>query len=291
MMTLRVALVAVVWACSAPAPAQNPVWNNPAGGCWRTPGNWSPVALPNSITNVAVSLPGEYTVGFNIGTAACAQLSLTNPDATVGLRSGETLQRFGTTHQINGVLRVGDATFANPASIDAFVPSFLRFEGTGRIVLNAHPQIVLPFAVIRASGRPVTVTSGLRLEGRGAVQGDLTLQGTLAPGVGPGAIGELQVDRLILGASSGLEFDIAGALFGEADRLQVSFSSTRAPAPARARCASASPRALCPPSARLSRSSPPSQAASSRRSTRRALNSSPGPPSSFAPSASPATPT
>ncbi|MFZ2874172.1 MAG: hypothetical protein WAZ94_06785 [Phycisphaerales bacterium] len=228
MMTLRVAPLALVWACSAPALAQNLVWNNPAGGCWCTPGNWSPVALPNSSTNVAISLPGAYTVGFNIGTAACAQLSLTNPDATVGLRSGETLQLFGTTHQVNGVLRVGDATFANPAAVDAFAPSFLRFEGTGRIVLNAHPQSVLPFAVVRASGRPVTMTSGLRLEGRGAVQGDLTLQGTLAPGVGPGAIGELQVDRLILGASSVLEFDIAGSLFGEADRLQVSFSSVRA---------------------------------------------------------------
>ncbi|MCE7973823.1 MAG: hypothetical protein DYG92_05760 [Leptolyngbya sp. PLA1] len=210
------------------AQAQTHLWVNPAGGCWCTPTNWGPPSVPNQTSVVDISVPGQYTVGFSTGVAYCSRFSLLNPDATLALRGGETLQLHGTTHRVDGVLRIGDAVFGSPAAVEAFVPPFVLFEGTGRVVLNAHPQLVLPFAVIRASGRPVTTAPGIRLEGRGAVQADLTLQGTLAPGVGPGAIGEIQVDRLILGPSSVLEFDIAGPAFAQADRLQVSFPSIRA---------------------------------------------------------------
>lgn len=71
------------------------------------------------------------------------------------------------------------------------------------------------------------IAPGLRVEGRGALQCQVTCDGTIAPGMGPGGIGEVSADQLVLGSTSVLEFDIAGPAFLECDRVQVNSSFVR----------------------------------------------------------------
>jgi len=221
-MVRRLSLIAVFGLLTPSAGAQVREWNNPAGGCWCTPSNWSPSSLPTSANGVFISWNGTYTVRTAPSPSNQALLlSISNPDATLAMAGNESLTLWGSTHQIDGTLRIGDGVFGGPATVELFGASPTQMSGTGRIVLNAHPNLVLPFAAIRYPSRTLAMGAGLRLEGRGAVQTQLVHAGTIAPGIGPGGIGEFVFDALQLSSSSVLEFDIAGFSFTESDRITI----------------------------------------------------------------------
>ncbi len=75
-------------------------WNNPAGGSWAVPANWSSAQVPTSADDVLITLPGNYTVSF---TASLSAASL-----TVGTDGGTGTQILaGTTAVTAPALTIG----------------------------------------------------------------------------------------------------------------------------------------------------------------------------------------
>jgi hypothetical protein len=208
---------------AAAARGQVSAWSNPAGGCWCDALNWTPMGTPTPGRGVRVNLPGAYAVRSSPSGSLAGTLSMTNPLATLDIRMGEAVRLYATdgTHRIDGVVKIGDGSFGNPAVLEITGNGSHRLTGAGRIVLHARPELVTPFAVIRASLRPVALGAGLSLLGRGAVQAQLTCEGTISPGLTPGGIGEFQIDQLALTPTAVVAFDIAGPSFMQFDRLQI----------------------------------------------------------------------
>lgn len=206
------------------ARAQTYTWQG-GDGCWCTLSMWSPTGSPTPTSTVEFGGVTPYTVRTSFSTCQAGTMHMNNPLATIAVNGGETLRLSGGLQTLNGLLKIGDGTFGNPAVLDVSgVPSAVQFTGTAGVLrLQAHPSLVLPFAVIRGSGRVLTLDTGLRLEGRGAVQSQVVNSGTISPGVGAGGVGEISFDFLTLQPASVLEFDIVGPGFNEADRVTVSF--------------------------------------------------------------------
>jgi hypothetical protein len=55
-------LVVFHLAAANPASAANASWNNPAGGVWSNPANWSTGVVPGSSDQASITLAGSYTV-------------------------------------------------------------------------------------------------------------------------------------------------------------------------------------------------------------------------------------
>jgi hypothetical protein len=143
-----------MWVCLATltgtglAAAQPLAWNNPAGGDWSVPANWSPQQTPTTLSNVQLGLSGPFTVRLGTFSASCATLAIPNPVATLDIRMNETLRVTATAASlpIEGTVLVGDGQFGNPSVLDMTSPGTAAFTGAGRLVLNARRELVLPFA-------------------------------------------------------------------------------------------------------------------------------------------------
>src|SRR5262245_18483672 len=71
-------------------------WNNPAGGSWQIPGNWSPPQVPGNDDNAFITLGGSYSVNLDgavsvqaltLGSATGSQTLVVNNSLTLGAAS------------------------------------------------------------------------------------------------------------------------------------------------------------------------------------------------------------
>ncbi len=93
-------------------------WNNPAGGNWSVPGNWSPARVPGKTDTVFINLPGTYTVTLDVNdTVAFLTMggggspTLAGSNRTFGVDSLATIGVGAELSLTNGVLNgAGDVT-------------------------------------------------------------------------------------------------------------------------------------------------------------------------------------
>ncbi|MGP8052775.1 MAG: lectin-like domain-containing protein [Limisphaerales bacterium] len=104
----------------AVAPPTTYTWNNPAGGNWNLPGNWSPpTGVPGGSDTAIISDPGSYTVTVSdreaVGTLTMSGASGTQ---TLNINSGGTLLiNKASTGNANAVVNVNGGTLNGIGSL------------------------------------------------------------------------------------------------------------------------------------------------------------------------------
>ncbi|MGO8835831.1 MAG: beta strand repeat-containing protein [Limisphaerales bacterium] len=102
------------------APPTTYTWNNPAGGNWNLPGNWSPpTGVPGGSDTAIISDPGSYTVTVSdreaVGTLTMSGASGTQ---TLNINSGGTLLiNKASTGNANAVVNVNGGTLNGIGSL------------------------------------------------------------------------------------------------------------------------------------------------------------------------------
>ncbi len=110
--------------CALPASAATITWNNPAGGSWDDPANWSPQQVPVAGDVAVIGGATAYTIDVT-GNQAVDDLDFTNPNATLRITGNGTLG--------SATLTLNDG-FTNPGtieltSVDAGYDAWLNFNG------------------------------------------------------------------------------------------------------------------------------------------------------------------
>ncbi|MBV9468920.1 MAG: hypothetical protein JOZ57_06705, partial [Abitibacteriaceae bacterium] len=89
---LPLAVVGIALAGRSAAQAATVSWNNPAGGDFDEPKNWSTGAVPGNADVVAITLPGTYDVKLTFGhTVAGLVVGGTNARPTLNLNGALTV--------------------------------------------------------------------------------------------------------------------------------------------------------------------------------------------------------
>ena len=104
-------------------------WNNPAGGNWSVPANWSPVRVPGKADTVFITLSGTYTVTLDVndtvafltlgGATGAQTLAATN--RTFGIDSSGSVLTNGALNLTSTTIN-GDGTLTTAGTI-AILPS------------------------------------------------------------------------------------------------------------------------------------------------------------------------
>lgn len=100
-----------------PVSAASIAWNNPAGGSWNQPTNWTPAQVPGAGDSAVIQLAGTYTVDLP-STVTLTSIELGGPGATPTL----TLA--------NGILRPTGGTIGSQSSFNITGGTI---EGSGTI--------------------------------------------------------------------------------------------------------------------------------------------------------------
>ncbi len=193
----------------APA-ATTHTWNNPAGGSWSDPGNWTPAGVPDAAGEEAVlpALSGPYQVTLDLSPAAdrvtvaagdptldlngysLAAVGLTENRGTLrnfqGLYDGNRLRNYpgGTVlgapdgvltardslENFGGIIVVGPGTLSK-----LHAPGGLILAGTGRLVLDRSTL----FDPAGDFGGRLLVRPGVTLTGSGVIAKRIENYGTL----------------------------------------------------------------------------------------------------------------
>ena len=145
------------------AQAQVLKWNI-GSGVWSTAGNWDPVNVPNAAGETAhVEIPGTYAITYD-SAGAFDTLLILNPDASVTIPSGRTMQLLAPPVTNFGLIRI----LANAGTT---TDATLRFEasgafvGTGELRLEENVDAVLtgPGGII------ITNSAGHKITGAGHI--------------------------------------------------------------------------------------------------------------------------
>ncbi len=218
-------LVAVCFgaAFAAVAGATTLTWNNPAGGAWSDPANWTPNEVPDVAGEVAVlpALSGAYQVTLDIdpgidalqigaadptldlhGHSIAAVPSVSNAGKIVNfvglydsgkihnLSTGTVVAAFNKSFQSVGPLVNDGRIIVGPGAASmVYAPSGLSVGGTGTLILD-HSQIYDPSGALG-----VVIQPGATLSGSGVVNIPITNYGVIE---GDGTRGPLlRVDGII----------------------------------------------------------------------------------------------
>ncbi|MFG0244350.1 MAG: GC-type dockerin domain-anchored protein [Phycisphaerales bacterium JB054] len=140
-------------------------WNNAAGGAWNLAANWDPSDVPDMPDESAsIDLAGTYTVVIGSIDPAILALSITNPNATLGINGAETLT-IGAGLFNDGLIVV-DYNNSSASSIVDFLND-LTIDGTGVISLN---QTAERAQLVSSAGAVVTNGPSHTIDGRGRIR-------------------------------------------------------------------------------------------------------------------------
>ncbi len=174
----RVSAVAALVVCAGAAVSQTE-WINPAGGNWNAASNWSPMDVPNSLSETALlgDLGTPYTVAFNL-TASILGVTL-GIGNTLEIEANRIFSLGGDGFVNNGLIVI------NPlgSSVDALFRAIenTQITGTGRIELNSITND-LGDARLNSDGTSVlTIGAGQTVAGSGSLTGPIRLEGTINP--------------------------------------------------------------------------------------------------------------
>ncbi len=136
-------------------------WTNTAGGDWSVAANWSSAGVPGAADDVAITLPGTYTVTQS-GTVTVAGLLLADPSGTLDTNGN---LNAGTLALDAGVLDL-NGTLANTTVLDN--------GGTAQVVYETELSDVtwrgpLDLAVLPGSYAAVSIIGGLTVTGTDGV--------------------------------------------------------------------------------------------------------------------------
>lgn len=157
------------------ASGQNINWDNPAGGLWNVPANWSPATVPSMTTENAVfSIGGVYTATLNTSASTIGTISIFDAGCTLSTNTGQPLGVQGSVLN-NGLILLNNTnggfssvlTFNNSASLN----------GVGTLTLNGGQT---RSQVTAAAGATVTHGSAHTIDGIGRITGDFINDGTIS---------------------------------------------------------------------------------------------------------------
>jgi YVTN family beta-propeller protein len=132
------------------AAAGTMAWSNPAGGNWSNPANWSGGVVPGPTDIAVITLPGTYTVTFDVNdTIAGLQLGGSSGTQTLALSSRTLGLGAGSQINANGVVSLSASTLNGPGSI----------TNAGQILVHGLTTLNGPLST--------TATSFIRLQGNG----------------------------------------------------------------------------------------------------------------------------
>lgn len=128
-----------------PASAQIIDWNNPAGGTYDTPGNWSPANVPNTAFETArFNLPNSYTVNLPLSARTVDDLLIEDGSVSYGVNL------LNATYNVTDELVVAGGDFA------------VGTVGTGNVVMTANTVRVHDSSnFVVGGGSPLSVTDTL----------------------------------------------------------------------------------------------------------------------------------
>ncbi len=180
-------------------------WLAPLDGDWNIGANWSALTAPDASSSVEIGLVGAYTVSVSSGRDAMS-LSITNPNAVLGINNASTLNLFGDLAN-EGMIIINPASSSSSTQLDFEADAMLT--GTGTILLNS----IGSRAQIR-TGAGVTFTQGLQhtIEGFGQITGSMLNNGTIDANVGTLTLalnGSDKANNTIMRASNGGELEIS----------------------------------------------------------------------------------
>jgi adhesin HecA-like repeat protein len=193
-------LVALLSALTASAAgAVTITWNNPAGGAWSDPANWTPAEVPDAAGETAVLpvLSGPYRVTLDINPAA-DRIDIAAGDPTLDLNghsvaSVALVQNAGRIENFVGYydsqklrnLSTGTVAAAANATVDAGGTLWTdgriivgpgassRLSAQGSLQLSGNGALILNQSTIYDpngdQGSPITVLAGATLSGSGVV--------------------------------------------------------------------------------------------------------------------------
>ncbi len=130
------------------AAAGTSAWSNAAGGNWSNPANWSGGVVPGPTDIAVITLPGTYTVTFDVNdTIAGLQLGGSSGKQTLALSSKTLGLGAGSQINANGVVSLSSATLNGPGSITNAGQLLVH----GLTTLNG-PLSTTPTSFIRVQG-------------------------------------------------------------------------------------------------------------------------------------------
>ncbi|HEY7685960.1 MAG TPA: hypothetical protein VH833_07650 [Gemmatimonadales bacterium] len=149
-------------------------WNNPAGGNWSVPGNWSPARVPGKTDTVFINLPGTYTVTLDVNDTvafltvggATGTQTLTATGRTFGIDTAASVLANGainltsTTINGNGTLSIAGTLTVSPgtsvinAGVSVGAGGLLRQNGN-----NGFADLSVTGGLINAGTVELTGTS------------------------------------------------------------------------------------------------------------------------------------
>ncbi len=174
-MRTRTIAAATLCALAGTAHAQVIDWDEAAGGTWNDAANWSPMNIPDASGETAsIALPGTYTVSLDSSILNLGSLSMTNPDAALGILLGRTL---GVDAGIanNGLIVVN--TSAGGATTNViFDDPGSTLTGSGTLRLNGFSTRA---QVSTAAGADLAHGANHTIDGFGRIVADMQNDGLI----------------------------------------------------------------------------------------------------------------
>ena len=192
-------------------------WNNPLGGSFENPGNWSPFGPPTFGIDVCFNLPNTYTVNF--GTSAnSGSLTVLAGNVSFLLSSGFSYEVFGDVNIGAGVPMGSTVTLS---------PLLGPFSVSGNI--NVLDMGVLSPDTATIAAAEVAIQQGGQLRGTSTIQSNVINLGLVAPGSSAGnSPGTVNVTGNFTQDTTGvLEIEVGGTSPGtQHDVLQMTGMAT-----------------------------------------------------------------
>ncbi|MBV9825088.1 MAG: hypothetical protein JO001_05380, partial [Alphaproteobacteria bacterium] len=138
-------------------------WNNPSGGNWSVPTNWTPNVVPDQYYNVTIGITGNYTVNVD-GPDAAASLTISDPGATVAIQGGDSLDVQGPIVN-SGLINI---TGNSNATAVLIADGAIQLSGGGTVTLSNQNLAVLQTA---ASGSLENINN--TIIGQGTISGTI----------------------------------------------------------------------------------------------------------------------
>ncbi len=162
----RIALSAGLLCSAFSASAQVIQWNGAVSGNWNDPTRWLPQTVPNSATHTAIFNPGMYNPRLNIS-VAIDSVSVGN-GVQLDIQAGQSLGIAGATFSNNGHMYINPTSATAGTSILVSGVPTTTVSGTGRISLNASPNLATA-TLNSGAGTTLVNTAGHTIEGSGRI--------------------------------------------------------------------------------------------------------------------------
>lgn len=172
-----------------------------------------------------VTLSGMMTGGVWLGgvegSGSASRVDATTLEGVNGVRHGATLNIGAGGMTNNGTLVINPAGSSTNARLNT--SETVTIGGSGIILLNATTADLGDAQMGTTGDGSVTIGQHQTIAGRGALDGSLTILGTLDPGSDSDRTSLIHIGALpTLADTTQLKFDIAGAAINDYDRLTTS---------------------------------------------------------------------